>query len=285
VPILETAAHEVFDEKHDKDIVWDDMSLDCDTHVGLLQLVSIGAEDWFHNEMEPISKVDTDDKILYVSGVLHPSEFTMDAVSDVVTKNSENGAFVASVLSNSDAQTDKIPLKSDRDLFDGIPVRNSFVEIHCKDVIWDDDEMPLKDNAAALHEQIMFVTPVASMGLAHERPLADVIWDVEQQPTVEVGAESVLAELVIDFVDKECTEMHIMVAGEEANLVDEQVNNELTAVDWSSPYPELGIIDACQICEEMSHNVVVWDAELLQGIDSQNSLLQLLASGGEYVDG
>jgi hypothetical protein len=108
--------------------------------------------------------VDTDDKILYVSGVLHPSEFTMDAVSDVVTKNSENGAFVALVLSNSDAQTDKIPLKSDRDLFDGIPVRNSFVEIHCKDVIWDDDEMPLKDNAAALHEQIMFVTPVASKG-------------------------------------------------------------------------------------------------------------------------
>lgn len=142
--ISEVVVHQPFDKMFHKEIEWDEMSSDCDTHVGLLQLVAIGAEYLFRIEMEPISKVNAGDKIPHVSGVLHPSELSMDAVNDVfdmhledvVTGNSENGLCVASVLGNSDAQAvfDEMALKFEvaapaRHLFGDIPIQGFRVRL------------------------------------------------------------------------------------------------------------------------------------------------------------
>lgn len=101
----------------------------------------------------------------------------------------------------------------------------------------------------------------------------------------EVGAESALVvEPDMDFVDKGYTEMHKVVVGEETDSVDEQVNNEFTVVACSSPYPELGIIDAGQRSEQLSHSVVVWDEAWLQGLNLLDGLLQQVAGDTKCTD-
>jgi cold shock CspA family protein len=82
--VSEAVAHDTFDKMLHKKVIWDKMLSNCDRHVGLLQQLATGAEYSFDEEIEPITKLDDEDKPSHVSSIHLPLELSMAAAYEVL---------------------------------------------------------------------------------------------------------------------------------------------------------------------------------------------------------